>query len=1081
MMMMEGSSEEEHEHFESAEDISSTSDSDSQSEGEDPPFKEEESNQARKPPRGAAPPQPKSSLAYESRYAVWRNHPRTISERRRELFQLMGLQDEREYRKESHSSDSSSVVSVSGTELDEKRAQYSRSTSFSLLPASGSSSASSESSEFVSALQNTVGFSNMNGRMNVGPQRSGGIFRSASLDEVCTKDDPSWSVTRTRSDGKGRDKLPRGIKSGAATPDRVVFDRIFDTSGAVLRETSDYSPHSEVQKQMYSDSLRQNQKKGSYGIRDHFQMRTSVGSSPRSKVEASPTLEPWTGPSSSSERSVADVSQGGEDHMEDPSFSVDTSKELVCRVKDLDTGKEFVVHELGTDGVWNKLREVSTGKELTLEEFERSLGLSPIVQEVRKREWAAGLEWEKEVKNADADEAKHKKKGWLRSIKNVAKYVKGAKEKSVKDSYKGEVPHKNGYSHYESFNSKDGLPFWQPQKVKVRAHKKASKEFSDLYMGQQFRAHQGPIWALKFSTDGHYLATGGQDCVVRIWEIKDHHPVEDGESNLMGSDSSDARLEETGSLKGLKSLFNRGDGRHSRTCSIGRNKNENAKVIQLPKVFLIVEKAARCFHGHTKDVLDLAWSQSQFLVSSSMDKTVRLWHILHDECLKIFSHRDYVTCIEFNPVDDRYFLSGSLDDKLRIWSIIDHQVVDWVDLREMVTAACYTPDGKGAVVGSCKGTWRMYKITGNKLEMEANINVLNKKGKKIRGKKITGLEYMPGNPHRLLVTSSDSRIRVYDDLELNCKLKGFRNANSQISASFSTQGNYIVTASEDSHVYIWNSDAANAPKGQRKHKNQAYEGFYSQNVTIAISWPGTAPLPSVLQVNKEESEAESVRQCGESVSPCHPKSHSDSGNSAFMSTINQDVHGFCGGSNHGKIASRQSKLSIPFLKSPNRERTGNNFDRINHMCGMHTSMDNGTRTNVWPSEGICLCQDLTANISPARSLAVQDSVMLDSGSISVSERKACHYSQSPMFDKVYGSCDNVPKVSATWPEEKLPLHSCKFSPRIDMSETSGSTKSMTAENLEETVSSVVSAVCDLVIVTASLEGDLRTFQNYRLL
>lgn len=53
-----------------------------------------------------------------------------------------------------------------------------------------------------------------------------------------------------------------------------------------------------------------------------------------------------------------------------------------------------------------------------------------------------------------------------------------------------------------------------------------------------------------------------------------------------------------------------------------------------------------------------------------------------------------MTCIQFNPVDDRYFISGSLDEKVRIWSIPDRQIVDWTDLHEMVTAACYTPDGQ---------------------------------------------------------------------------------------------------------------------------------------------------------------------------------------------------------------------------------------------------------------------------------------------------------------------------------------------------------------------------------------------------
>jgi WD repeat-containing protein 44 len=47
-----------------------------------------------------------------------------------------------------------------------------------------------------------------------------------------------------------------------------------------------------------------------------------------------------------------------------------------------------------------------------------------------------------------------------------------------------------------------------------------------------------------------------------------------------------------------------------------------------------------------------------------------------------------------HPVDDRYFISGSLDEKVCIWNIPNREIVDWNDLHEMVTAACYAPDGQ---------------------------------------------------------------------------------------------------------------------------------------------------------------------------------------------------------------------------------------------------------------------------------------------------------------------------------------------------------------------------------------------------
>lgn len=59
------------------------------------------------------------------------------------------------------------------------------------------------------------------------------------------------------------------------------------------------------------------------------------------------------------------------------------------------------------------------------------------------------------------------------------------------------------------------------------------------------------------------------------------------------------------------------------------------------------------YSGHTSDLLDVSWSKNYFVLSSSMDKTVRLWHISRKECLCCFQHIDFVTAIVFHPRDDR--------------------------------------------------------------------------------------------------------------------------------------------------------------------------------------------------------------------------------------------------------------------------------------------------------------------------------------------------------------------------------------------------------------------------------------------
>ncbi|KAJ0964404.1 hypothetical protein J5N97_029526 [Dioscorea zingiberensis] len=63
-----------------------------------------------------------------------------------------------------------------------------------------------------------------------------------------------------------------------------------------------------------------------------------------------------------------DDTQGADDDLLAPAL---------CRIKNLDTGKEFVVSEVGKDGTWGKLNDLQTGHQLTLEEFEKCLGHSP--------------------------------------------------------------------------------------------------------------------------------------------------------------------------------------------------------------------------------------------------------------------------------------------------------------------------------------------------------------------------------------------------------------------------------------------------------------------------------------------------------------------------------------------------------------------------------------------------------------------------------------------------------------------------------------------------------------------------------
>lgn len=72
---------------------------------------------------------------------------------------------------------------------------------------------------------------------------------------------------------------------------------------------------------------------------------------------------------------------------------------------------------------------------------------------------------------------------------------------------------------------------------------------------------------------------------------------------------------------------------------------------------------------------------------------------------------------------------------------------------------------------------------------------------------------------------------------------GLKNSGSQISASYTPRGKFIVSASEDNHVIIWEREepkiSGGGGKGRTRIVNNGYEQFYCRDVSVAIPWPGS--------------------------------------------------------------------------------------------------------------------------------------------------------------------------------------------------------------------------------------------------
>jgi WD40 repeat protein len=59
---------------------------------------------------------------------------------------------------------------------------------------------------------------------------------------------------------------------------------------------------------------------------------------------------------------------------------------------------------------------------------------------------------------------------------------------------------------------------WYHEHFPTKVNKKSVHDF-ELYLVQGIRAHSDSIWVAKFSPDGQFLATGGKDAVLKIWQV----------------------------------------------------------------------------------------------------------------------------------------------------------------------------------------------------------------------------------------------------------------------------------------------------------------------------------------------------------------------------------------------------------------------------------------------------------------------------------------------------------------------------------------------------------------------------------
>lgn len=275
-----------------------------------------------------------------------------------------------------------------------------------------------------------------------------------------------------------------------------------------------------------------------------------------------------------------------------------------------------------------KIEGEGIGRQLTMEEFEMCVGRSPIVEELMRRQsvYSGGATACGQISRDGLDTRMKKKGSWLKCIRLMAGSAVHQREKRISDE-RDSSSERGRRSSSATEDSQDGshFLFHGAERIRVRQYGKSVKDLSGLCLTQEIQAHTGSIWSIRFSLDGRYLASAGEDCVIHVWQAMERErkaclAMEGAAGENANGDGIMAAIgNSTSEVAHALACMEANHSEKRRPKLSSARKSLSLENIVVPEHFFALEEKPLCsFTGHLDDVLDLSWSKSQvFLFISS--------------------------------------------------------------------------------------------------------------------------------------------------------------------------------------------------------------------------------------------------------------------------------------------------------------------------------------------------------------------------------------------------------------------------------------------------------------------------------
>lgn len=289
--------------------------------------------------------------------------------------------------------------------------------------------------------------------------------------------------------------------------------------------------------------------------------------------------------------------------------------------------------------------------------------------------------------------------------------------------------------------------------------------------------HTGAVNCVVFSPQGSIIASGGDDCQIKIWyaktgqEIKTLHGHTDKITAL--AFSRDSRLLSSSSWDRLIQVWDWKKG-------------------EIVKTLI----------GHDNWINCLTFIDSHQIISGSYDRTIKIWNIRNGKIiqdLSILGYQSWVNSLDFSPVYNIY-ASGHWDNLIKIWDLNSPLAVNnLIGHANRINALLFSPDGQVLISGSKDKSIKFWDWSRERL-----INSL--------GGHLDAINALDLHPQGTILASAsaDQTIKLWElkpetwELVSSSSVITLIDHKSPVnSVKFSPDKKSLISSSQDGAIKVW--------------------------------------------------------------------------------------------------------------------------------------------------------------------------------------------------------------------------------------------------------------------------------------